>query len=247
MKVVGLVSGGKDSCFNLMKCVEDGHEITCLGNLYPSEGLQEIDSYMYQSVGHDGVKYYAEAFGLPLYRQEITGKPVNVGSDYDATQEDEVEDLFLLLERILKEHPDVEGVSAGAILSSYQKVRVEHVCARLGLKPLCYLWERDQQELLGEMIASGVEAVLIKVAAMGLSAEHLGLTLAQAQPSLEKLSDAYGVHVCGEGGEYESFVVDCPLFKKRISIDESEVVLHSKDPFAPVYYLKLNKLSLHEK
>uniref|UniRef100_A0A1I8AS10 Diphthine--ammonia ligase n=1 Tax=Steinernema glaseri TaxID=37863 RepID=A0A1I8AS10_9BILA len=230
-----------------MKCVADGHEIVCLGNLHPSQGLQEIDSYMYQSVGHDGVGYYAEAFGLPLYRQEITGKPLNVGSDYDVTNDDEVEDLFVLLKRIVQEHPDVEAVSAGAILSSYQKVRVEHVCARLGLKPLCYLWERNQQELLDEMITAGVHAVLIKVAAMGLSDKHLGLSLAEARPTLQKLSDNYGVHVCGEGGEYESFVVDCPLFKKRISIDESEVVAHSEDPFAPVYYLKLVTLSLHNK
>ncbi|TKR94970.1 hypothetical protein L596_009195 [Steinernema carpocapsae] len=183
MKVIGLVSGGKDSCFNLMKCVEAGHEIVCLGNLHPSEGKEEIDSYMYQSVGHDGVKCYAEAFGLPLYRQEITGKPLNVGSDYAKTNEDEVEDLYVLLQRVLKEHPNVEGVSAGAILSSYQKVRLENVCERLGLKPLCFLWERNQEELLDEMIAGGVNAVLIKVAAIGLSSKHLGITLGESEPN----------------------------------------------------------------
>lgn len=57
MKVVGLISGGKDSCYNLMKCVEHGHEVVCLANLYPSpSGRDEIDSYMYQSVAHTGVQ-----------------------------------------------------------------------------------------------------------------------------------------------------------------------------------------------
>jgi diphthine-ammonia ligase len=51
MKVIGLISGGKDSCYNLMQCVAAGHEIACLVNLHPPEGVDELDSYMYQSVG----------------------------------------------------------------------------------------------------------------------------------------------------------------------------------------------------
>ena len=56
MKVVGLVSGGKDSCFNMIKCIEDGHEIVCLANLRPPAGHDELDSYMYQTVGHDAIE-----------------------------------------------------------------------------------------------------------------------------------------------------------------------------------------------
>lgn len=64
--------------------------------------------------------------------------------------------------------PEVEGVSSGAILSDYQRNRVESVCARLGLVSLAYLWRRDQSELLAEMIDAGINAVLIKVAALGI-------------------------------------------------------------------------------
>jgi len=70
-------------------------------------------------------------------------------------------------------HPDAKGVSVGAILSNYQRVRVEHVCQRLSLTPLSYLWQRDQADLLSEMIAAGMEAVLIKVAGIGLTTRHL--------------------------------------------------------------------------
>lgn len=83
--------------------------------------------------------------------------------------------------------PDVQGVSVGAILSNYQRVRVEHVCQRLSLTPLCYLWQRDQAELLTEMIDSGLEAIIIKVAGIGLATKHLGKTLAEIQPTLVKL------------------------------------------------------------
>lgn len=58
MKVVALISGGKDSCFNMMKCVDNGHKVVCLANLYPSEG-DELDSYMYQTVGHNAVEVWA--------------------------------------------------------------------------------------------------------------------------------------------------------------------------------------------
>lgn len=75
-------------------------------------------------------------------------------------------------------------MSVGAILSNYQRVRVEHVCNRLGLKSLAYLWERDQKELLAEMASAGVNAILVKVAAIGLKPEHLGKTIAEMYPLL---------------------------------------------------------------
>jgi diphthine-ammonia ligase len=60
-------------------------------------------------------------------------------------------------------------------------------CGRLSLTPLCYLWQRDQAELLSEMIDTGMEAVLIKVAGIGLKPSHLGKTLTEMQPTLFKL------------------------------------------------------------
>lgn len=61
------------------------------------------------------------------------------------------------------------------------------------------------------------------------------------------LSSRYGVHICGEGGEYETFVVNCPFFKKRIVIDETKIVEHSASNFAAAAYLCLSKLHLENK
>ncbi|KAJ6667342.1 hypothetical protein lerEdw1_017320, partial [Lerista edwardsae] len=66
-----------------------------------------------------------------------------------------------------EEEEDVEGVSVGAILSDYQRVRVEDVCKRLTLQPLAYLWRQNQETLLKEMISSDIRAIIIKVAAFG--------------------------------------------------------------------------------
>lgn len=101
MKIVGLISGGKDSIFNLVKCVQQGHEIVALANLYPEE-TDELDSYMYQSVGHEIIGLIAEAMQKPLYRRPIKGKPKVVDLEYGEKidEEDEVEDLFELLKTV---------------------------------------------------------------------------------------------------------------------------------------------------
>ncbi|XP_056282156.1 diphthine--ammonia ligase isoform X2 [Pseudoliparis swirei] len=246
MNVVALISGGKDSCYNMMQCVAAGHRIAALANLRPAN-TDELDSYMYQTVGHQAVHLFAEAMDLPLYRRTIRGSSLNTSRNYSVTEGDEVEDLYELL-LLVKEKEGVEAVSVGAILSDYQRVRVENVCLRLGLQPLAYLWRRDQESLLSEMISFDLHAVLIKVAAFGLDPEkHLGKPLADVEAELKQLSQKYGVHICGEGGEYETFTLDCPLFKKKMVIDAAEMVIHSADAFAPVGYLNFTAMHTENK
>ncbi|KAF7252095.1 Diphthine--ammonia ligase [Varanus komodoensis] len=69
--------------------------------------------------------------------------------------------------KFLKDKENVEAVSVGAILSDYQRVRVEDVCKRLALQPLAYLWRQNQETLFREMISSDIQAIIIKVAALG--------------------------------------------------------------------------------
>ena len=127
-------------------------------------------------------------------------------------------------------------------MSDYQRVRVENVCQRLDLVSLAYLWRRDQAELLDEMIESKMESIIIKVASLGLDQKHLGSSLAEMRNHLHKMNSKYGLNVCGEGGEYETFTLDCPLFQRKLEIEDSETVIHSNDAFAPVAFLKLKKL-----
>lgn len=246
MKTVALISGGKDSCYNMMQCISEGHEIVALANLRPKD-KDELDSYMYQTVGHHAIDMYAEAIGLPLYRHTIQGGSTVIDKDYTPTPGDEVEDLYVLLKQI-KDELQIEAVSVGAILSDYQRVRVENVCQRLGLTSLAYLWRRDQSELLKEMIDSGLTAVLIKVASMGLNPKrHLGRTIKELYPQLLSMNKDFELNVCGEGGEYETFTTDCPIFNKSIILDLTEEVIHSDDAFAPVGYLNLKAVHLQDK
>ena len=88
---------------------------------------------------------------------------------------------------------------------------------------LAFLWERDQKELLQEMVDS-IHAVIIKVACIGLTAKHLGLSLGEIQPTMLRLHGKFDVHPCGEGGEFESMVLDCPMFLRRIELVNQEII-----------------------
>lgn len=218
---------------------------------------------MYQTVGYDAIHLIAEAMELPLYRNTISGKALNQTSTYgdrlpnkggaiastSALEHDETEDLFTLLTQVKLAHPQINAVSVGAILSNYQRVRVEHVALRAGLEllPLSFLWQRDQANLLDEMCNAGMQSILIKVAGAGLEQDDLGKTLSQMRTKLHRLNGLYGAHICGEGGEYETFTLDCPLFKRKIVLDTSTIVTHGQESSDGVYYLKINRAHLEDK
>jgi len=100
MKFVALLSGGKDSCFNILKCIEHGHVLICAGNLFPTSGSEEINSFMYQSAAHVAIPFISNLLNVPLYRKEINGSAIVQSLDYDSIVGDEVEDLYALLKAI---------------------------------------------------------------------------------------------------------------------------------------------------
>ena len=98
MKFVSLISGGKDSVFNTLKCVAHGHSLVCVANLWQE---QETDSFMYQTVGVEITPLIAQCMGVPIIRRKIGGKAVNQEMYYGKPVEgDEVEDLFQLLSEV---------------------------------------------------------------------------------------------------------------------------------------------------
>ena len=246
MRVIGLISGGKDSIYNLMQCIKNGHEIVVLGHMERPQENGEMDSYMYQTVGSEMCDAIAECLGLPLIKYTLKSKPLNLKLEYIPTEDDEVEDLFPLLCEA-KEKYQIEGVSSGAIMSTYQKNRVENLCERLGLTSLAFLWFRNQQELLLDMIKDGMDSVIIKTCTMGLGKDDLLKSIKELQPKLFELGEKYQVNVCGEGGEFESLTIDCPLYTKKIVIKEHEVVQHTTDPFCPVFYVKIKSFEVVNK
>lgn len=237
MDFVSLLSGGKDSCYNTFQCIRHGHRLICLAHLRPTpvdhiEG-EETNSFMYQTAGSNVLKAYEECLGVPMLQRQIIGTSLNTNLEYnDECPGDEVEDLYLLLRDVLNQYPSIKGVACGAILSNYQRHRLEHICGRLGLTVLSYLWQKDRKELLQEMVFEhNMEIMLVKVAGAGLQPrKHLGKRLKDLYPNLLALHKKYGLDLCGEGGEYESLVLDAPFFRKRIEIVSSKIIEDPEDP-----------------
>ncbi|KAF2099097.1 adenine nucleotide alpha hydrolases-like protein [Rhizodiscina lignyota] len=264
LNVIALISGGKDSLFSILHCLAQGHKVIALANLYPEASLsdkndasetsenpddEDINSYMYQTVGHTIIPLYERALKIPLYRQAIIGSAVNTNKEYsvpksstsDASKEqgnDETESLVPLLQRVMADHPEANAISTGAILSTYQRTRVESVAIRLGLTPLSYLWQYPvlppfvQSQLLEDMRAVGQDARIIKVASGGLDDRFLWENVADERvvKRLEKAVARFGRPgdgaVLGEGGEFESLAIDGPgvLWKGRIEVGIERVV-----------------------
>lgn len=244
LKVVCLISGGKDSLFSILHCMKNGHQPVALANLHPQchgdeKAVEDLDSYMYQTVGHAVIPLYEKALGLPLYRQEISGAATDSNKSYTpgaGSPDDETEALVPLLLRVKESHPHVNAVSTGAILSDYQRTRVESVAIRLGLIPLSYLWQypflsqHSQKSLLEHMGAVGQDSRIIKVASGGLDESFLWQNVADPQTisRLEKAARRFGYEddgaVVGEGGEYETLAVagPSPLWKGRITVNEDD-------------------------
>jgi len=112
---------------------------------------------------------------------------------------------------------------SGAIASSYQKERIDRICDELGIKSVAPLWHQDPLDIMKELIDLKFKVILVGVYAYGLDQTWLGREInAETLEKLVELNQKYQISLVGEGGEYESLVLDAPFYKKRIEIVEAE-------------------------
>ncbi len=200
MKLAALISGGKDSSFAIYRALQEGHTVTDLVTIKP----ESEDSYMFHSANIHLTDLISQACGIPLTSRTSSGE-----------KEKELDDLKDAL-RSLK----VDGVVVGAIESEYQASRVRRICSELGLQMYAPLWHMEPPGLLREMIKC-MDIRMVKVAAAGMDESWLGRRFDEKMlEDLKSLNLRYRVHIMGEGGEYETLVLDAPYYKKRINLLE---------------------------
>jgi diphthine-ammonia ligase len=205
MRVAVLASGGKDSTLALYYALKEGHEVAYLATMVPSRE----DSWMFHYPNIGLIDLFAEAVGIPVVKAVTSG-----------IKETELEDLKCLIEDL-----DVEGVVSGAVESNYQKARIDNICSQLNLKSLAPLWRNDHLVMLREMFELKFNVIMVGVYAHGFDDKWLGRKIdEQAVEDLMFLNRSYGVSLVGEGGEYETLVLDASFFKKRIGVVVAEKV-----------------------
>ena len=207
MRVGVLFSGGKDSTYAAYLAKQRGDELLCLITLSPVKS----DSYMFHFPNIRWTAMQAQAMHLPQVTLETKG-----------VKEDELVDLSKAIE-IAKRDYSIEGVYTGALASEYQKSRVERICDKLGVEAVSPMWHIDQVTHLTNIVANHFEVIMTGVAALGLDESWLGRPLdKEAIRDLARLHTKYGVNPGLEGGEGETFVLDCPLFDRRIEVVSSK-------------------------
>jgi ABC transporter with metal-binding/Fe-S-binding domain ATP-binding protein len=182
------------------------HKISVLLSMIP----ESDDSYMYHVPNIRLTEHSARALGFPIVLKETVGKPPQENADLrDALKE-------------IKKDYGIEGVAAGAIGSNYQYNIVANICKELDLKTYTPYWQKDHEILIKEALAAGFDIRMVGVAAGGLDASWLGRKLDHsALEELRNIRRKHRIDIGGEGGEYETFVVDGPIFKKRLEIVKS--------------------------
>jgi predicted ATP pyrophosphatase (TIGR00289 family) len=220
MRVAVLATGGKDSALALYKVLNEDHEVKYLVSMIP---LRE-DSWMFHYPNIRLVDLFAKAAEIQLVKAETL-----------AVKEREVEDLKRLIEGI-----DVDAIVSGAVASTYQKSRIEKICEQLRLKCIAPLWHKNPLDILKEILDLKFEVIITGVYAYGFSEEWLGRKIDEASiKALIELNKQYGVSLVGEGGEYETLVLDAPFFKKRIKIVEAEKIWKNQNGYFLVKKAKL--------
>ena len=212
MKYAILLSGGKDSLYSAYLASKN-NELVCAITIFS----QNKNSYMFHTPNIDKVSLQCESMKIPLMITKTKGE-----------KEKELIDLKKGIADAMEKF-GIECVVTGAIGSVYQAERIQKICDELGLICLNPLWQKNQIKLLHELLENKFRVIVGAIAADGLDKTWIGKELDQKMISkLTELQKKIGLNPAFEGGEVESFVIDCPLFTKRIEIVKSHIEMENQ-------------------
>jgi diphthine-ammonia ligase len=203
MKLGVLFSGGKDSCYASYLAKQAGYDLSCLISIVS----KNKDSYMFHTPFIEKVSLQAKEMAIPLVIVKTKGE-----------KEQELVDLEKAIKLAIKKY-QIKGVVTGAIESVYQASRVQKICNNLNIECFNPLWQKNALEHWNDLLKNKFKIILVSVAAEGLNEEWVGKVIdGKGLEELIKLSKKYRFHLAFEGGEAETFVINCPLFNNEVKI-----------------------------
>ncbi len=208
MKAIALYTGGKDSHYAIIEALKKGIKVYALLTALP----RRDDSWMFHVVNIKWTKLHAEAMGVEIIYHTVSG-----------VKEKEVKELENAIKGIVREKR-IDAIITGAVASTYQKKRIDRIAENLGIKHIAPLWGLNQEELVRKE-AETLEFIITAVQAYGLTEKWLGTKI--SRDNIEEFlatCNKYSISPVGEGGEFETFVINSPIMKKRISIVRSRKI-----------------------
>lgn len=220
MNSIVLYSSGKDSTYALNWAIKNNHNVQLL------TVFSELkESYMYHTTNIELTELSAKALQLPLIKVLTKG---------------EKEKELIPLKKKLKEL-NCDAVISGAIRSEYQKNRVDKICNELKIKSIAPIWHKNALKYMKELIKN-YEIIFTSVSCYGMEKNWLGRKLnKKTLDDLILLNKKYKINIEGEGGEYETFVLNSPIHKKKIVVEEGNVIWKRDSGI-----LKIKKVRLEE-
>ena len=206
MKLACLFSGGKDSTYAIHVAKKQGHDVVCLLSIFP----KSEESHLLHHPNLEWTKLQSESMNIP----QLTA----------ISSSDDTGDELIIIENLLRHAKvqfQIDGLLHGGIKSKFQKEQFETLCSKLNLIPVAPLWETEPKKYMNDLLDSGFNFMMITVSSDGLDEQWLGkLILKSDIKILHNLSSKFGFNLNFEGGEAETFVINCPLFSNPIKINK---------------------------
>ena len=210
MKLGSLFSGGKDSTFAIYLAQKQGHDVVCLLSIF----TKSEESHLLHYPNLQWTKLQSESMNIP----QLT---IN-------SESDETDDELSALEKLLQNAKDqfhIEGLVHGGIKSQFQKEKFESLCSKLNLVAITPLWNTKPEQYMNDLLDSDFVFIMITVSSDGLDETWLGKEITKSDiDTLKNLSEKFGFNLNFEGGEAETFVVNCPLFSNSIKINKTNKI-----------------------
>jgi len=208
MKLASLFSGGKDSTYAIYLAQKQGHNVVCLLSVF----AKSDESHLLHHPNLQWTKLQSTSMKIPQ---------LTINSNSNNT-DDELFLLEQLLQKAIDQH-QIQGLIHGGIKSNFQKEKFERLCSKLNLISISPLWNSEPEKYMNDLIASNFNFIITSVSSDGLDDSWLGKSVSKFDVNtLKHLSKKFGFNLNFEGGEAETFVVNCPLFSNKIIIKESK-------------------------
>ena len=210
MKLAALFSGGKDSTYSIYKAKQMGHDVRCLVTIFP----KSANSHLLHFPNIELTKLQSKTLKIP-----------QIISTLDSDEPTEEMNMLKILLKKAKQDFQIDGLVHGGISSEFQKKCFEVICQENGLSIITPLWKTDSKEYMNILINSNFKFILTSVSSAGLDERWLGKIISNDDIlTLNNLSGKYGFNLNFEGGEAETFVIDCPLYSYPIKINKSQTM-----------------------
>jgi len=219
MNIVSSWSGGKDSCLASYKAMKSGYRLSYLLSFISSQYKRGC----FHGIQADLMNLQAERIGIPLIQKEV--------SDDMEKYETEFKEAVSEIKK-----KGIEGMVFGDIYLDEHKDWVDRVCKDLEIAPIEPLWSLSPLQVVEEFIDLGFKAIVVSCKADLFGKDFVGRYI--DKDLLRELNNR-NICPCGESGEFHTFVIDGPMFKRGIQILETEPVL--KEGFWKHWFLDIKR------